>query len=96
MMAQNEKHGVQEIEMDNLHNLGYEGKFWFGKPSQEMKVIFDTGSGTAWLFSEKCKTGQCPAKNKKYEQSKSSTFTTNEKAGQFLQYGKGKIAGMPS
>lgn len=32
-MAQNEKHGVQEIEMDNLHNLGYEGKFWFGKPS---------------------------------------------------------------
>jgi hypothetical protein len=33
MMAQNEKHGVQEIEMDNLHNLGYEGKFWFGKPS---------------------------------------------------------------
>ena len=61
-----------------------------------MKVIFDTGSGTAWLFSEKCKEGQCPAKNKKYEQSKSTDFVVNEKAGQFLQYGKGKIAGMPS
>lgn len=93
---QTDKHGVQEIDLDNIKNLGYEGKFWFGHPSQEMKVVFDTGSGTAWLFSEKCKEGQCPLKNKKYHQSKSSDFSNNEGAGQILQYGKGKIAGQPS
>jgi len=53
--------------MDNLKNLGYEGTFFFGNPTQEMKVIFDTGSAWAWLFSEKCKAGNCPAKNKKFE-----------------------------
>lgn len=67
--------------MDNLKNLGYEGTFFFGNPAQEMKVIFDTGSAWAWLFSEKCKAGNCPLKNKKFAESKSSSFKTNEKGG---------------
>lgn len=71
--------------MDNLKNLGYEGSFWFGKPSQEMKVIFDTGSAWAWVFSEKCKEGNCPAevgtKNKRFHESESHDFKINEKAG---------------
>ena len=82
--------------MDNLKNLGYEGTFYFGGPAQEMKVIFDTGSAWAWLFSEKCKPGNCPLKNKKFAETKSTTFSTNEKGGQFLQYGKGAIAGHPA
>jgi len=75
---------MEEIDMVNLMNMGYEGEFWFGKPSQKMQIIFDTGSAWAWLFSEKCQKGQCPEANKKYEQSKSSDFKSNEKAGQML------------
>lgn len=54
------------IDLNNLKNMGYEGSFWFGNPSQEMQVIFDTGSAWAWLFSEECKNGNCPVKNKRY------------------------------
>jgi len=46
-----------------------------------MQVIFDTGSAWAWLFSEECKEGNCPAGNKKYEQSRSPGFVENKKAG---------------
>ena len=56
------------IDLDNLKNMGYEGKFWFGNPSQEMQVIFDTGSAWAWLFSEKCGNDKCPAKNGRFHQ----------------------------
>jgi hypothetical protein len=52
--------------MINIKNLGYEGSFWFGNPSQKMQVIFDTGSAWAWLFSERCKPQHCPLKNRKY------------------------------
>jgi hypothetical protein len=86
----------QTVDLDNLKNMGYEGKFFFGNPSQSMQVIFDTGSAWAWLFSEECKVNNCPAKNQKYFQSKSSEFKENQKAGQALAYGKGKIMGHPA
>jgi hypothetical protein len=54
------KKDVVESDMINLMNMGYEGEFWFGKPSQKMQIIFDTGSAWAWLFSEKCKGNNCP------------------------------------
>jgi hypothetical protein len=56
----------------------------FGNPSQKMQVIFDTGSAWAWVFSENCKENNCPLKNVKYMQSKSSEFKDNRKAGQML------------
>ena len=61
-----------------------------------MQIIFDTGSAWAWLFSENCAAGNCPAKNAKYKQSQSVDFVDNNKAVQKLQYGKGAIAGHPS
>jgi len=87
---------VETIEMKNLMNMGYEGKFWFGNPSQEMDVIFDTGSAWAWVFSEKCAEKNCPKQNQKYFQSRSTEFKNNPKAAQFLQYGKGKVLGNPA
>ena len=39
-----------------------------------MEVIFDTGSAWAWLFSEDCRPGHCPLKNKKFEHNSSSEF----------------------
>ena len=61
-----------------------------------MQVIFDTGSAWAWLFSEKCGNDKCPAKNGRFHQTQSKEFKENEKAGQALQYGKGKIVGHPA
>jgi len=69
-LIQGQKNKVPiESDLINMKNMGYDGKFWFGNPSQEMSVIFDTGSALAWLFSEKCKVPNCPAKNKRYTQS---------------------------
>lgn len=61
-----------------------------------MQVIFDTGSALAWVFSEKCEENKCPKKNGRYLQSHSQSFKENEKAGQALQYGKGKVLGHPA
>lgn len=61
-----------------------------------MKVIFDTGSNVNWLFSQKCKQGECPNKNVKYAQEKSIDFRSNEEQGQLLKYGRGEIAGIPA
>jgi len=68
-------------DLVNLKNMGYEGEFYFGNPTQKMQVIFDTGSPAAWVYSEKCKANNCPAQNKKYEQTKSKEFHNNDKAG---------------
>lgn len=78
--------------------MGYEGTFWFGEPSQEIQVIFDTGSALAWVFSENCgvKDKKCPLRNKRFLQSQSKKFQMNATFGQKLQYGKGAIAGHPS
>ena len=70
--------------MKNFKNMGYEGKFYFGSPSQEMQVIFDTGSAWAWVFSgAECKD-KCPARNPKYFEMRSKTFKQNPKGGQFF------------
>jgi len=61
-----------------------------------MNVIFDTGSPTAWVYSESCKASSCPPANAKYLATKSSMFKVNDQAGQFLQYGKGAVAGHPA
>ena len=79
------QHGLSKTpagsDLVNLKNMGYEGEFYFGNPTQKMQVIFDTGSPAAWVYSEKCKDNNCPIQNKKYAQSKSSEFHNNDKAG---------------
>lgn len=52
-----------EIDMENIKNMGYQGTMFYGNPSQNMTVLFDTGSPLAWLFSEKCSDGNCPSSN---------------------------------
>jgi hypothetical protein len=80
--AQSEKPGpFVNIPMTNFKNMGYEGTFFLGSPSQEMQVIFDTGSAWAWVFSsEECKDN-CPVKNPKFSEKQSDTFKQNPKGG---------------
>ena len=86
MLAEDKKdknHHVVDVSMVNLENMGYEGSFQFGNPSQELQVIFDTGSAWAWVFSETCGTNQklCPARAVKFLESKSKGFKMNKKGG---------------
>ena len=60
-----------------------------------MNVIFDTGSPLAWVFSEKCSVQACKGFTK-FKSSKSPAFKTDEKAIQWLAYGKGAIYGHPA
>ena len=76
--------------------MGYEGTFWLGSPSQEMQVIFDTGSAWAWVFSSEECNDHCPAENPKFSELHSDTFKQNPKGGQFFQYGKGAVLGHPA
>ena len=79
--------------------MGYEGSFWFGDPPQEVQVIFDTGSPTAWVFSENCgitDQSKCPHRQNRFLQSRSPKFQSNEAIEQNLEYGQGSISGHPS
>jgi len=44
LQQQGPKPDKEEIELDNLMNMGYQGNIYVGNPSQDMKVIFDLGS----------------------------------------------------
>ena len=97
LLTASPKEAKEEIELDNIKNIGYQGRLWFGNPSQNMKVIFDTGSSLAWLYSEQCDDRQsCPATEKRFLESKSKDFRINEHAGETLHYGKGSIVGHPA
>jgi len=91
-----EAKGIVESDLINSRNMGYDGEFYFGNPSQRMSVVFDTGSANAWLFSEHCREGGCPAKNKKFEASKSKDYQVNAAGSQMLRYGVGAVKGHPS
>ena len=96
LIKSDSKKHPEGIDLQNIKNLGYEGQFWFGNPSQKMQVIFDTGSAQAWLFSETCTEDNCPLRAKKFEEHKSTEFKKNNWSGQVLEYGKGAIMGYPS
>ena len=78
--------------MINKKNMGYEGQFWFGQPTQRMQVIFDTGSAWVWLFTDACKKGKCPAKNPRYHIEQSSKFKPEKEISKLtLTYGRGAV-----
>jgi len=40
------------------------GELFIGNPPQKMKVLFDTGSDSTYLLSDKCKNETCGKKPK--------------------------------
>lgn len=75
------------VPMDNFMDAQYYGPVSVGTPSQNFKVIFDTGSSNLWVPSNECWSLACLVHNK-YKHSKSKTYVKDGTAWN-ITYGSG-------
>lgn len=84
------------LGLKNFANSQYYAVIKVGSPSQEFKVIFDTGSSNLWVQSSICKTSGC-LQHKGFDHTSSSTFRKHIANGKVpifsIKYGTGKISG---
>lgn len=81
----------EKIRLKNYDDNQFIGNIEIGSPSQEIPVIFDTGSGNIWINSKKCNSKYCK-KQKSYDSEKSDTY---QEIGDLLEvtFGTGKLTG---
>mmetsp|Transcript_46060 Transcript_46060/g.53137 ORF Transcript_46060/g.53137 Transcript_46060/m.53137 type:complete len:375 (-) Transcript_46060:164-1288(-) len=80
-----------DAETKEFQQFLYYGTISVGTPGQGITVLFDSGSANLWFFGEQCHVKGC-ADQKKFDQNKSSTFSS---LGEPLQvnYNTGYIDG---
>merc|ERR1711998_797320 len=84
--------GKLKLDMHNFQNTQYSAHLGIGHPSQDFKVIFDTGSANAWVYEEKCTTIAC-SKHKRFDGTKSSTYKGTPETLS-ITYGSGTVSGI--
>ncbi len=86
---------AENVIIKDFSNAQYYGTVQIGTPPQEFTVIFDTGSSNLWVPKVNCKNCGYWFINggkKKYDESKSSTFT-KDGSDFHIQYGSGDVQG---
>lgn len=90
-IVQIDETNVRIIPLKNYKNTQFVGTIAIGNPSQEIPVIFDTGSGNLWVTSSLCKAYACST-HQSYSRAKSTNF---KKLGLGVQvtFGTGTVQG---
>jgi len=86
-----------DITLDDVQDMYYYGPLSMGTPSQNLTVLFDTGSSDLWVPSKKiCKNNKKYCKtHDTYNDRASSTYQPNG-APFSIQYGSGGVSGFVS
>jgi len=82
---------VPGVGVGNLNDAAYFAQISLGTPAQNFTVQLDTGSSNLWVFGNQCTSESCD-KLKKFDPSKSSTFT-DIGTPMHIQYGAGVASG---
>ena len=82
---------LHKIPLKNHKNTQYIGVIKLGMPSQEIPVIFDTGSGNLWVTSSLCTSTPCLT-HTSYNRSKSNNFTYHGLPVE-VTFGTGSVSG---
>lgn len=83
------------IVINDMSDAQYYGTLAVGTPSQEFKVVYDTGSSNLWLNDQPPGFWPWSSKHPAYEHSKSSSYVAN--GSDFnIQYGSGPVSGFYS
>lgn len=98
LLANNKKKNDENniLTLKNFANSQYYGIISVGEPTQEFKVIFDTGSSNLWVQSNICKSQSC-LQHKGFDHLLSKSFKKHYINGKIpvfgIRYGTGNIKG---
>jgi len=99
--TENTDRQLKPVELKNWGYTQFVGTLGIGTPSQNMRVIYDTGSSNTWLPGHQCDEASCD-KYGKYDRHKSTSFQELREAeglGEshtsnfYIKYGSGLVRG---
>jgi len=82
----------ENVVINDYANAQYYGVVEVGTPTQEFRVIYDTGSSNLWVPDKTCSCGGFIARKHKFDAASSTSYV--EDGSEFkIQYGSGPVSG---